>query len=258
MEFHPAANIFPLLEDEELDGLRESIKQHGQQEPIVVFDDKILDGRNRYRAILTIPEIEPWYQEARLAPGGSPTDYVITRNLHRRHLDTGQRAMIAGRVIDSYEAEAKERKKRKPADSVRENLPEQKGRARDKAGAAVGVSGKSVDHAAKVLEFGSKRLQRAVDKGDISVSKAAKLADLPHGGQNEALDAPTATTSNVSITTSKSLRLPDDPDADTMNTVDAWLEKYDDRPVVERFKVVWNSADEVGKAKIRNFFLTEE
>ncbi len=55
--------------------------------------------------------------------------------------------MCAARARDIYEQQAKERQKRKPADSVPENLPEQKTDARDAAGKAFGVSGKSVDHA---------------------------------------------------------------------------------------------------------------
>lgn len=59
---------------------------------------------------------------------------------------------------EHHAAQAKERQKRKPKGSVPENLPEQKGDARDKAGEALQVSGRSVDHAAKVLEQGTPEL----------------------------------------------------------------------------------------------------
>jgi len=62
--------------------------------------------------------------------------------------------MIAARARDAYDKRAKERQKRKPADSVQENLPEQKGQARDQAGKALGVSGRTVDYATKVLAAG--------------------------------------------------------------------------------------------------------
>ena len=51
-EFHPAANLFPLMTTEELNALGEDMLEHGQRESIVLYKGMILDGRNRYRAAI--------------------------------------------------------------------------------------------------------------------------------------------------------------------------------------------------------------
>jgi hypothetical protein len=95
--------------------------------------------------------------------------------------------MVAARAREYYDQQARERQKRKPKDSVQENLPEQKGQSRDKAAAAVGVSGKSVDFATKVLRKGTPELIEAVDAGQLAVSKAARVAEMPAVAQRETL-----------------------------------------------------------------------
>jgi hypothetical protein len=44
---HELANFFPMLKGEQYEQLYEDIKEHSLQEPIVLFEGKILDGRNR-------------------------------------------------------------------------------------------------------------------------------------------------------------------------------------------------------------------
>jgi hypothetical protein len=83
------------------------IRAHGLVQPIVRFEGKILDGRNRYRACQHVG-VEPRYVEW---DGESPTAYVLSLNLHRRHLTDGQRAMIAVEALPLFEAEARERQR---------------------------------------------------------------------------------------------------------------------------------------------------
>jgi ParB-like chromosome segregation protein Spo0J len=50
LEFHPIANAFPLMTEHELAGLTEDIKANGLDIDIDLYQGKILEGRNRYRA----------------------------------------------------------------------------------------------------------------------------------------------------------------------------------------------------------------
>src|SRR3972149_1357833 len=50
MENHPVSNLFPIMAEQEIVLLSKDISTNGQKEPIIVLDDMILDGRNRYRA----------------------------------------------------------------------------------------------------------------------------------------------------------------------------------------------------------------
>jgi hypothetical protein len=171
-EYHEAANIFPMMEGDSFDELVSDVKKNGLHEDIELLDGKILDGRNRHSAC-TMAGIKPRFKTVTT---DDPVAYVLSKNLHRRHLTPSQASMVAARARDYYDRQAKERQKRKPADSVLENLPGQKGTARDQAAKAAGVSGKTVDHATKVLKHGVPELVKAVDEGRMAVSTAAILA----------------------------------------------------------------------------------
>lgn len=189
-ESHPAADIFPMMGKDALEDLKTDILAHGQREYAVLFEGKIIDGRNRYRACCELG-IECEFSE--LEECDDPIQYVLSANLHRRHLTTSQRSQVAARARETYDQQAKERQKRKPK-SVVENLPQQnRGRARDAAGRALGVSGKMVDLAGKVVRQGIPELIDAVDHSFISTTHAAKIAELPKQQQaaviKEELDA---------------------------------------------------------------------
>ena len=94
---HPAAEVFPLMEGEEFEALKKDLEEHGQREPIVLLDGMILDGRNRYRALMSMfitPKFVHWNSD------GSPEAYVISKNIMRRHLTEAQRAMIGAKLAN--------------------------------------------------------------------------------------------------------------------------------------------------------------
>lgn len=50
IEFHQYANLFPMMGGRELEEFQWDIRQNGVREPVILFEGKILDGRNRYKA----------------------------------------------------------------------------------------------------------------------------------------------------------------------------------------------------------------
>jgi ParB-like chromosome segregation protein Spo0J len=65
LEPHPLAALFPAIPEEELAELGRDIALHGQLEPIVLYQGKILDGVNRYQPCRRMAR-EPWTNEIKL------------------------------------------------------------------------------------------------------------------------------------------------------------------------------------------------
>jgi ParB-like chromosome segregation protein Spo0J len=95
LKFHPLADIFPLMEGEEFDALVADIKANGLIEPIVMLDGMILDGRNRYRACVAA-DVEPTFRPFN---GDDPAAYVISANIHRRHLTPEQKRDLIAKLL---------------------------------------------------------------------------------------------------------------------------------------------------------------
>lgn len=191
MEFHDAANIFPLNE-EDIGDLAKDIKANGQMVPVEIYEGKVIDGRRRLLACNRIG-VQP---KTRVVNPEDPIAYVLSLNRHRRHLSATQLAMVGAKARDLYDRQAKERQKASGGDrksqskkSVQENLPEPiHGQARDQVGQAVGVSGKSIDHATKVLNNGTEKLVSAVEADLIAVSTAARASSLSEEEQDALAD----------------------------------------------------------------------
>lgn len=177
-EVHPAAALFPMIDGEEMDRLVESIRTQGLQHPIVLtVGGVLLDGRNRLRAC-EIGGVRPKFETY---TGDDYVDYVVRVNVERRHLTTGQRAMLALEILPLKEKEGLRRKRDagrsaapgRPAEKDRADLPGV--RARDEAAKSVGASGRSVAQAKRVNEQ-APDLAEKVRTGELALDAAEKQA----------------------------------------------------------------------------------
>ena len=166
---HEVARLFPPMTQAEFEALKEDIGRHGLREPITTSEGEIVDGIHRDRACRELG-IEPRYVE--WSGEGSLLDFAVGRNLHRRHLTESQRAMVAARIANLAGG--------RPAKTARkEAVSEAEAAARMKVGRS------SVQKAKQVLGRGDPGLVAAVERDEVSVSAAARVAELGREEQAE-------------------------------------------------------------------------
>lgn len=157
---HPVADLFPFIEGAAFREFVEDIRANGQREPVVLDSEgRLLDGRNRARACqaLGIDVKETRYS------GDDAEAWIISHNVHRRHLTTSQRAMIAGRLADMRRGER--------TDIVQNQT---KSTSLAEAAAKLDVSRAIAASAKSVIASGDADLIKKVEAGEITVNKAAE------------------------------------------------------------------------------------
>jgi hypothetical protein len=183
---HPLAELFPSIDGAEFYALVASIKAGGLRDAITIHDGAVIDGRNRQRAC-EAAGIDARYEP--LPSDADPLQFVLDRNLTRRHLTESQRAMVAAKIANM-----------KQGDNSNAQIC---ATSQNEVAARLNVSKRSVQSAAKVRDGGVIELQQAVERGDVAVSAAAEISALAKDRQRDVLAAGTKEIK----ATAKSLRL---------------------------------------------------
>jgi ParB-like chromosome segregation protein Spo0J len=168
LAFHPLADIFPMMKEdsEAFKALADDIDERGQDQPIWLYEGKILDGRNRYtamklRGLLSKLKVKDY-------TGDDPIGFVLAANLHRRHLNESQRAMVAAKLATM---------------KVGENQHTSNGSMSiARAAKALNVSHGLVESAKTVLKSGNEELINNVTQGKKKVSAAVKAINKANAG----------------------------------------------------------------------------
>ena len=187
---HPVASLFPMIDDESLNALAEDIKKNGQREPIIVAyldeamidEPVVIDGRNRHAAC-KLAGIEPEFKfvmslnDRELSPQVI-ADWIISHNLHRRHLTTSQKAMVGQGYLAYLKEEAKKRQGARNdlkdiSPKSDESLPPTESRSDVQAARLVGVGKNSIRDADFVAKNDPELAQQVRDS-KVTVSAAAK------------------------------------------------------------------------------------
>lgn len=183
-QYHSIADLFPLMQGDEFEQLKADIVANGLREAIWLHPDgSIIDGRNRHRACIE-SEIEPphfrtWNGD------GSLVSFVVSMNLHRRHLTSSQRAVIALDVLPMLEKEARERQKATQlagkdekgnplfGDGNNSVTEDKRGEARERAAELFNTNPRYVSDA-KRLECEAPELLEQVRVGDKTIPQAKR------------------------------------------------------------------------------------
>ena len=157
-ELHPLCTLFPRVVGADFDALVADIRANGLRQPIVLHNDMILDGGNRYRACLQAG-VQPHFEHYE---GESIVAFVLSANLHRRHLSAGQQAAIVSSAQDWAKAQTVGKPKSVNVDLLA---------TIDQRAAQSGASRSTQKMADKVAKE-SPALARKVAHGEISLPKA--------------------------------------------------------------------------------------
>jgi len=104
---HELADLLPMIDGVNFENLKADIAQRGILEPILLFEGRILDGRNRYRAgkavghnfvAANFREFEGTYAEAEA--------YVFSTNFLRRQMTNAQKQEVIRKMIEKYPSDS--------------------------------------------------------------------------------------------------------------------------------------------------------
>lgn len=175
MRQHPLSAAFPSMPESEFRELILDIEQHGLRHPIILFDGMILDGWHRYQACQEAG-VKPKFED--LGPI-DPVAYVISSNMHRRHLTGSQRAAAVVACAE-WAPEGRPAKNPEPGSGLMTESDMAK---------AADVSDRTIRNAKRAHEAG---LGEAVKEGKVTAKEAAQVAKLPEDQRQAALEAPKA------------------------------------------------------------------
>lgn len=176
-ESHEIANCWPMIEPEKFAELCDDIAENGLLNSIVLYEGKILDGRNRYKACVEVG-VEPTFTEY---DGDDPAGHAISLNNMRRDLNPSQRAMVAEKLAN---LSVGRNWGNSNCASVRNNEVSQ-----TEAAEQMGVSRRLVQKARRVKSGADKGITSMIEGGDLTLGEAEHLMSLTEDEQREIAEA---------------------------------------------------------------------
>lgn len=171
---HPLSAAFPELAGLDLQNLADDIRENGQREAGTIYEGMVLDGWHRY---LACKEAGVAFLANQFPEEADPVKFVLSRNLHRRHLTASQRAASIV-ACTSWRPNGRQKNSAAAAELSSKQLAEK-----------AKVSPRTIEHAKAAERAG---LGEAVRHGAISAERGAELAKLPPKQREKAIKHPPA------------------------------------------------------------------
>jgi ParB-like chromosome segregation protein Spo0J len=171
--------LIPPLAADELAQLEANILQDGCRDPIVVWEDTIIDGHNRYSICknhgLTFKTVTMEFADRSHAK-----EWIIRNQFGRRNLAPYVRVSLALELESTIAQRAKENQIRKPVDSVLQKSAEQKPiDTREQIASIAGVSHDTVAKVKTIKAKASDEVKSKVASGEMSINKAYQETKEP-------------------------------------------------------------------------------
>jgi len=106
LEAHELANLLPMIDDVNFANLKADIEKNGILEPILLFEGKILDGRNRYRAAKEVGRLTPTKFKMFEGSYAEAEAYVFSTNFLRRQMTPAQKQEVILKMLAKYPTES--------------------------------------------------------------------------------------------------------------------------------------------------------
>lgn len=108
LELHPLALLFPPLLEDKMDALTNDIFSHGQNHAVVLYEGKILDGVHRTKACRKNSMDVKCVRFEDLGYNGTASQFVLSENNQRRHVDKKTLAVIEASILNYDEPRKKQ------------------------------------------------------------------------------------------------------------------------------------------------------
>jgi hypothetical protein len=194
LELHEYAKLFPSMDTEDYDAVKNSITSIGMKDAIILHEGKVVDGAHRLRIALDLhlPEVpvRDWDGQESLI------EFLLARNLARRQLTPSQKAALAVQIEPLLAQEAKKRQQQhggtapgRNKNTCGTNATSDAGRARDQAAALTNASPRYVSDAKQIMEQSPEAFEE-IKAGKQTISGAkAKLKAQPARQRKKSVSA---------------------------------------------------------------------
>jgi hypothetical protein len=197
---HKIAEIFPLMTPQELQELADNIKAQGLRTDIILYEGKILDGRNRYRACI-LAGVQPTTCHY---AGDDPIGEVMSLNLHRRQLTVSQRTIVAAKWAQLKHGEMGNG--RKVESPIGESTHSTATATRDEAAKVLGVGTSSIDRAKRVIEEAPELVEK-IERGEMTVNAAYEATRKPEPEKPISPEEPATKEEKIKIVIDQGFRI---------------------------------------------------